>query len=112
VSPSAQYIVPKKYILSRPLEFWKTLHEAIYNDELDGYAMENLWWLAFQHGPDRTVGNHDYEKNKFILSKRWGFHNTPCSYYEIIQQPLVQKATLIQKKNRTFGFIGNLTNSR
>jgi hypothetical protein len=23
VSPGAQYIVPKKYILSRPLEFWK-----------------------------------------------------------------------------------------
>jgi hypothetical protein len=107
VSPSAQYIVPKKYILSRPMVFWKTLHEAIYNDELDGYAMENLWWLAFQHGQDRTVGNHDYEKNKFILSKRWGFHNTPYSYYEIIQ-----KVPPIQRKNRTFGFIGNLTNSR
>jgi hypothetical protein len=115
VSPSAQYIVPKTHILSRPLEFWKILHEAIYNDELDGYAMENLWWLAFHHSPDRKVGNHDYEKNKFMSSNRWGFHNSPNSYYEIIQQPQIQSEyhqTINKRQRSIFGFINNLTNSR
>lgn len=112
VSPSAQYIVPKKNILSRPLEFWKTLHEAIYNDELDGYAMENLWWLAFHHEPDRKMGNHDYEKNLFIASRRWGFHNTPYTYYETDQPQAIQQNPPMQRRRRTFGFIGNLTNSR
>lgn len=112
VSPSAQYIVPKKYILSRPLEFWKTLHEAIYNGELDGYAMENLWWLAFHHKPDRTMGNHDNEKKIFISLKRWGFHNTPYSYYETIKQQPIQIPSAIQTRRNTFGFINDLTSRR
>lgn len=112
VSPSAQYIVPKKHILSRSLEFWKTLHEAIYTDELDGYAMENLWWLAFHHIPDRKLGNHDYEKNLFISSKQWGFHNTPYSYYETIKQQPIQIQSPIKRRQSTFGFISNLVNRR
>jgi Protein of unknown function (DUF3431) len=113
VSPSAQYIVPKKYILSRSLEFWETLHKAIYNDELDGYAMENLWWLAFHHNPDRKMGNHDYEKNLFITSRRWGVHNTPYSYYETIQQPQPQPQPQPKIIRRgMFGFINNLTSRR
>jgi hypothetical protein len=63
-SPGAQYIVPKRYILSRPLEFWKTLHQAMYTDELDGYCQEALWYLAYMHRMNRHVGNHDQEKAK------------------------------------------------
>jgi hypothetical protein len=46
-SPGAQYIVPKKYILSRPLSFWQNLHKDMFNETLNGYAQEQLWYLAF-----------------------------------------------------------------
>lgn len=65
VCPGAQYIVPKQYILSRPLEFWKTLHQAMYNnEELNGYCQEMLWYLAYTHNMNYNVGNHDIEKMK------------------------------------------------
>ena len=79
LSPGAQYIVPKEYILSRPLEFWKKLQEAMYNnEELNGYCQEMLWYLAYKHKMDYTLGNHDEEKAKCI---NFGFYNTPTSYY-------------------------------
>jgi hypothetical protein len=67
VSPGAQYIVPKKYILSRPFEFWQKLHNAMYNEELNGYCQEQLWYLAYNHKMNNDVGNHDEEKNKCLL---------------------------------------------
>jgi hypothetical protein len=82
VSPGAQYIVPKKYILSRPFEFWKTLHLAMYNnEELNGYAQEQLWYLAFNHKMNDNVGNHDQEKKRCIESLP-NFHTTPNSFFE------------------------------
>ena len=84
VVPGAQYIVPKENILSRPLSFWQTLHNGIYNDLLNGYAMENLWWLAYNGKMDSTIGNHDEEKKKLIAGNKFGFNNTPYNYYDSI----------------------------
>ena len=79
VCPGAQYIVPKEYILSRPLEFWKGLQQAMFNnEELNGYCQEMLWYLAFKHKMNYNVGNHDYEKAKCI---NYGLHHTPTSYF-------------------------------
>jgi hypothetical protein len=80
VSPGAQYIVPKTYILSRPLEFWKKLHYAMYNNELNGYCQEQLWYLAFTHKMNTNVGNHDEEKKRCIDSIP-NMNNTPYSYF-------------------------------
>ena len=81
VSPGAQYIVPKKYILSRPLEFWKKLHLAMYdNEKLNGYSQEQLWYLAYKHKMNNDVGNHDQEKVRCINSSP-NFSNTPYSYF-------------------------------
>lgn len=67
VSPGAQYIVPKKYIVSRSIEFWKQLYEATYNEGLSPYSMENLWYLSFKHNMNNTVGNHDIEKTDVLI---------------------------------------------
>jgi len=81
VSPGAQYIVPKKYILSRPLDFWKKLHLAMYdNEKLNGYCQEQLWYLAYKHKMNNTVGDHDQEKNRCIYSIP-NFNHTPYSYF-------------------------------
>jgi hypothetical protein len=81
VSPGAQYIVPKKNILSRPLSFWKKLHSAMYdNERLNGYCQEQLWYLAYNHKMNYTVGNHDQEKDRCIKSLP-NFNNTPYSYF-------------------------------
>lgn len=83
VSPGAQYIVPKKYILSRSLEFWKTLQKAMYNDELNGYCQEQLWYLAFTHTINKTVGSHDDEKHRCLCNNVYPkFETTPYSYFE------------------------------
>jgi len=82
VSPGAQYIVPKKNILSRPLEFWKKLHLAMYNnEELNGYCQEQLWYLAYNGKMNYDVGNHDQEKMRCINSHP-SFDVTPYSYFE------------------------------
>jgi len=81
VAPGAQYIVPKKYILSRPLEFWKKLHLAMYdNERLNGYSQEQLWYLAYKHKMNNDVGDHDQEKLKCINSPP-SFNYTPYSYF-------------------------------
>jgi hypothetical protein len=66
VSPGAQYVVPKKYILSRPLELWKSLRNAMHRGSLNAWSMEQLWYLAYKHGMNTSVGNHDREKAKTI----------------------------------------------
>jgi hypothetical protein len=53
----AQYIVPKRNILARPLEFWKKLLEFskttryLDNDyrRLDAWAFERIWILLYTH---------------------------------------------------------------
>ena len=81
VSPGAQYIVPKKYILSRPLEFWKNLHSAMYdNERLNGYCQEQLWYLAYTHKMNYGLGNHDQEKFRCINSNP-NMNCTPYSYF-------------------------------
>jgi len=82
VSPGAQYIVPKKYILSRPLEFWKKLQIAMFNnEELNGYCQEQLWYLAFKHKMNENIGNHNKEKNRRLSLKTPNFDYTPYSYF-------------------------------
>jgi len=81
VSPGAQYIVPKEKILSRPLEFWKKLHTAMFNnEELNGYAQEQLWYFAYNHKMNTDVANHDIEKYRCIHSPP-DMNNTPYSYF-------------------------------
>lgn len=55
-SAGAQYIVPKKNILARPLDFWKKLFRmcqshVLYLENnyrfLDGYCFERMWPLLF-----------------------------------------------------------------
>lgn len=82
VVPGAQYIVPREVILSRPLAFWQRLHTGIYQDKLDGYAMENLWWLAYKGKMDSSIREHDYEKKKLLARYKFGFYNTPYNYYD------------------------------
>lgn len=79
VSPGAQYIVPKRFILSRPLEFWQRLQKAMFAEELNGYAQEQLWFLAYTHKMNYNFGNHDVEKAK-CLSK-FSMSHTPYSYF-------------------------------
>ena len=81
LSPGAQYIVPKKHILQRPLEFWQNLHSAMYdNERLNGYCQEQLWYLAFNQKMNLTVGNHNQEKWRCINSNPT-FNHTPYSYF-------------------------------
>ena len=81
VSPGAQYIVPKKNILSRPLEFWKNLHSAMYdNERLNGYSQEQLWYLAYNHQMNTDISFHDEEKMRCINSPP-SFDVTPYSYF-------------------------------
>lgn len=79
VSPGAQYIVPKKYILSRPLSFWENLHKAMYSEDLDAYTQEQLWYLAFIHNMNFSYGDHDYEKAKCLSS--YSINHSPYSYF-------------------------------
>lgn len=78
VSPGAQYIVPKENILARPLEFWKKLHSAMYNGELDGYSQEQLWYLAYTQEMNINVKDHDYEKAKCLTKVSMDY--TPFNY--------------------------------
>jgi hypothetical protein len=80
VVPGAQYIVPKKFILSRSLEFWQSLQKAMFNEELNGYAQEQLWFLAFTHSMNYSFGNHDFEKSKCLES--FSMDHTPYSYFK------------------------------
>ena len=79
VSPGAQYIVPKKYILSRPLSFWKNLHYGMYSEVLNGYCQEQLWYLSFMGKMNNNFGNHDIEKK--ICLKKFSMNHTPYSYF-------------------------------
>jgi len=81
VSPGAQYIVPKQHILARPLEFWKSLHKAMYDEKLNGYCQEQLWYLAFNNKMNNKLGTHDIEKQKCLLSSP-SINNTPYSYWK------------------------------
>jgi len=79
LAPGAQYIVPKRFILSRPLEFWQNLQKAMFSEELNGYAQEQLWFFAFTHSMNYNFGNHDTEKSKCLMS--YSMNHTPYSYF-------------------------------
>ena len=78
VAPGAQYIVPKKYILSRPLSFWKKIHDGMYSEQLNGYCQEQLWYLAFNGTMNNCYGNHDAEKH--ICLRNFSMKHTPYTY--------------------------------
>lgn len=80
VAPGAQYIVPKENILSRPLSFWQSLHDAMYKKELCAYTQELLWYLAFTHDMNTSFSNHDYEKAKCLT--KFSMNHSPYSYFE------------------------------
>lgn len=82
-SPGAQYIVPKENILARPLNFWKKLHKAMYNGELNGYSQEQLWYLAYKQEMNVNIKNHDYEKAKCLSNI--SMDHTPYSYHNWIE---------------------------
>ena len=52
----------------------------MYNDELDGYAQEQLWYFAYNHKMNYTIGNHDMEKERCLKSNP-NMNNTPYSYF-------------------------------
>ena len=80
--PSAQFIVPKRYILSRPLEFWKRLHKDMYNESINGYGMEQLWYLAYKGTMNDKLQIHDIEKERCI--PKVSMSHTPYSYFNEI----------------------------
>ena len=80
--PGAQFIVPKRYILSRPLEFWKRLHEDMYKEIIDGYGMEQLWYLAYTGKMNYNFLTHDIEKER--CKKNISMIHTPTSYFKEI----------------------------
>lgn len=82
ISPGAQYIVPKENILARPLDFWKKLHKAMYNEELNGYSQEQLWYFAFKQEMNINVKDHDYEKAKCLSKVSMDY--TPFNYHECL----------------------------
>ena len=75
LSPGAQYIVPKKHILCRPLSFWKKLHDGLYSEDLNGYCQDQLWYLAFIGSMNNNFGNHDIEKH--ICLQKFSMNYTP-----------------------------------
>jgi len=81
-SPGAQYIVPKKYILSRPLYVWKALHRAMYvTQTLDAWCMETLWYVAFNGKMNEKFGDHDTQKS-LCMNGKFSFNHTPYTYYD------------------------------
>ena len=100
LSPGAQYIVPKKYILSRPLSFWKKLQEAMYKEELDGYCQEQLWYYAYTHKMNNIVKDYKTEYN--ILENLHSFHYTPYSYFKNRGIDIIEKGKSFYQKIKDF----------
>ena len=76
VSPGAQYVVPKQYILKRPIEFWKRLHnDMVVHDTLNAWCMEIMWYVAFVGRMNTDVKDHDFEKDK-CMNGGYSFDNT------------------------------------
>ena len=83
VSAGAQYIVPKIYILSRPLDVWKRAYDILSeNINWHGYAHEISWFYLFTNRVF-DCENHDNEKHKLDGMKQYGFHHTPNSWQNI-----------------------------
>lgn len=45
----AQYLVPKKYILSKSLGWWKNAYEVLKYHKTGPWAFERLWPLIWEH---------------------------------------------------------------
>jgi len=76
VAPGAQYVVPKQYILNRPIEFWKRLHDDMtVSETLNAWCMEMMWYVAFVGRMNADVKGHDAEKEK-CMNGGYSFDNT------------------------------------
>ena len=76
VSPGGQYIVPKKYILSRTKEVWKkALYLLSFNEVWRGYSQELSWYYLFTNKVG-NFGNHDEEKYRLDRQQNYGFHHS------------------------------------
>lgn len=42
-STGAQYIVERRYILSKPLHFWQRLHQSHWEEPMTPWILERLW---------------------------------------------------------------------
>lgn len=45
----AQYLVPKKYILKKSLDWWKNAYEVLKYHKTGPWAFERLWPLIWEH---------------------------------------------------------------
>jgi hypothetical protein len=45
----AQYLVPRKYILNKSLEWWKNAYEVHKNNKTAPWSFERLWPLIWNH---------------------------------------------------------------
>jgi hypothetical protein len=45
----AQYLVPRKYILNKTLEWWKNAYEVHKNNKTAPWSFERLWPLIWKH---------------------------------------------------------------
>lgn len=76
VSPGGQYIVPKKYILSRTKEVWKKALDLLsLNEVWRGYSQELSWYYLFTNKVG-NFGNHNEEKYRLDTQKKYGFHHS------------------------------------
>ena len=76
VSPGGQYIVPKKYILSRTKEVWKKALDLLsLNEVWRGYSQELSWYYLFTNKLG-NFGNHNEEKYRLDTQKKYGFHHS------------------------------------
>ena len=76
VSPGGQFIVPKKYILSRTKEVWKKALDLLsLNEVWRGYSQELSWYYLFTNKVG-NFGNHNEEKYRLDTQKKYGFHHS------------------------------------
>ena len=76
VSPGGQYIVPKKYILSRTKEVWKKALDLLsLNEVWRGYSQELSWYYLFTNKVG-NFGNHNEEKYRLDTQKKYGFYHS------------------------------------
>ena len=83
VSPGGQYIVPKKYILSRTKEVWKKALDLLsLNEVWRGYSQEISWYYLFTNKVGK-FGNHDEEKYRLDRQKNYGFHHSYNTWQQL-----------------------------
>lgn len=83
VSPGGQYIVPKKYILSRTKEVWKKALDLLSLNELwRCYSQELSWYYLFTNKVG-NFGNHDEEKYRLDRQQNYGFRHSYNTWQQL-----------------------------